>query len=407
MQIGRCDGDQRTGKVVVQRSGGEYSMQTVSVKGSVLSGFHFYRFYFANIGKTVISLFFQGTILQPYNMIFTNRYVLAIIILLLIGGAAFLFNKSKDPKSVIGRRKYRTLEKDTSYSSPNTQDVYQLSSYGDSLFVLTKNMGMLIDSNLKQESKVFDQNPQGRFSYHDGSRYEAATFDAKAGILRVSSWRGPQEYKTYSTTRNALYMGGDFYFDYVSTDSEGNQIAEIRAWSSSSGRVRTVAYLSDLLWSYIDRKQGCMSSQLEGNFFAIDHETWGYVFYHGSFIVFGNEGTVQIGNSIFNKGFVSYTAKPAYRGGTTGLECKARNESRYYYDAYFHEGKLYALSGVAGKPGHADIDVYNGEKFKYLYTLTTPLKTENSYARTMEFVGNSLYLASNDGEIIKFSKFEQ
>lgn len=342
-------------------------------------------------------------------MFFTNRYVLAIIILLLIGGAAYFFNKLKDSNSVVGRRKYRTLERDASYSSPNTRDVYQLSSYRqDSFFVLTKNMGMLIDTNLKQESKVFDQDPQSRVFYHNGYREEAATFDAKAGILRVStSWGRSKEYKTNSATRNAIYIGGSFYFDYVSTDSEGNQTAEIRRWDGYSDKPRTVAYLSDLFWSYIDREQGCLASQLEGNFFAIDHETWGYVFYHGSFIVFGDGEKTQIANTIFNKGFVRYKAKRAYRGGTTRLECKAQNESRYYYDAYFHKGKLYALSGVAGKPGHADIDVYNGEKFKYLYTLTTRLKTENSYARTMEFVGNSLYLASNDGEIIKFSKFEQ
>jgi hypothetical protein len=333
-------------------------------------------------------------------MLFSNRYVLAIITLLLVGGIVFLINKIIPP-NVIDRRNYRALQRDTSYSSPNTQDVYGLSSYReDSLFVLTKNMGMLIDTNLKQESKVFDQNPQSRVSYHDGYRYETATFDAKAGILRVSSsWGRSKEYKTYSTTRNAIYIGDDFYFDYVSTDSEGNQIAEIRAWNSSSGRVRTVAYLSDLLWSYIDREQGCLASQLEGNFFAIDHETWGYVFYHGSFIVFGDGEKTQIGNSIFKKGFVRY------RGGKNGSECKPQNESRYYYDAHFHEGKLYALSGVVDKPGHADIDVYNGEKFKYLYTLTTRLKTKNSFAHIMEFVGNSLYLYSSDGEIIKFSKF--
>lgn len=340
-------------------------------------------------------------------MLFSTKYILAIIItLLLVAGLYFVLRKNaQDSKNIADRRHYRTLEKDTAYSSPNTQGIYGLISSRGSLLALTKNRGVLIDSNLRQESTILDQNPNGRFSYYSAQRHDTASFDAKAGILRVSFFGISREYKINSATRNAIYLSPYFYFDYVSTDSEGNQTVEIRSWEGFTGQVRTVAHLDYLFHSYIDPEQACLASQLKGNFFAVDKQTWGYVFNRGSFLLIGDREKTQIHNSIFDKGFVKYKSNPIEKGDATDLLCHAENEAGYYYDGGFHEGKIYALSGVANKPGHADIDVYDAETFRYLYTLTTRLKAQNSYAHIMEFAGNSLYLYSNDGEVIKFSKF--
>ena len=115
---------------------------------------------------------------------------------------------------------------------------------------------------------------------------------------------------------------------------------------------------------------------------------------------------MQVHNSIFNKGFVTYQSRSVdIGGGATAFVCRAENEVHYYYEADFYKGKIYALSGIVNERGHADIDVYDAATFKYLYTLTTGLKSGDSYAYIIEFVGNSLYLYSSDGEIIKFSKF--
>lgn len=339
-------------------------------------------------------------------MLFFNKYALAIITLLLVGGLVFLFRKkTPEPKNRIDRRHYRTLQKDTAYSSPNTQGIYRLLAHRDSLLALTKNTGILIDTNLEQESKILDQKPQGRFSYYSAHPHDTAYFDAKAGIMRVSYFGLRKEHKTHPSTRNVLYIAPHFYFDYFSTDEKGYHTAEIRVWNSMSGHVASVVLLDYLFQSYVDPSQACMASQFEGNFFAIDEEKWGYAFHRGSYLLIGSVGGAEARKSIFDKGFVTYRSRSVDKGdGAIGLVCQPENENRYYYDGGFHDGKIYALSDVTDKPGHADIDVYDAGTFKYLYTLTTRLKAQNSYAHIMEFVGNSLYLYSSDGEIIKFSK---
>ena len=314
---------------------------------------------------------------------------------------------TQDFKKTVGQRHYRALERDTAYSSPNTQGIYRLFSSNGSLLALTESTGILLDSNLRLESKILDQDPQGRFFYYSLQQEDTASFDVRAGILTVSHPGVSKQYKTFPAAGNALYRHPYFYFDYVSTDSADRQTVEIRSWNSETGQVRTIANLNELFHSYIDSGQVCLASQFAGDFFAVDGQRWGFAFYRGSYLLIGDSVKAQVHNSIFDKAFVTYQSKSVnMEGGATAFVCRSENEVYYYYEADFYEGKVYALSGIINERGHADIDVYDAGTFKYLYTLTTGLKSKDSYAYIIEFVGNSLYLYSSDGEIIKFNKFQ-
>jgi hypothetical protein len=343
-------------------------------------------------------------------MLFSNKYILILITLLLIAGLYFLMKpktNTQDFKKTVDKRHYRALERDTAYNSQNTQGIYRLFSSNGSLLALTESMAIIIDSSLKREYKILDQNPQGRFFYYDLQKDDTASFDVRAGILTVSRSGVSKQYKTSPAAGNALYRHPYFYFDYVSTDSADRQTVEIRSWNSETGQVRTIANLNELFRSYIDSGQVCLDSKFAGDFFAVDGQRWGFALYRGSYLLTGDSVKAQVHNSIFNKGFVTYQSKSVdIGGGATAFVCRAENEVRYYYEADFHEGKIYALSGIVNERGHADIDVYDAGTFNYLYTLTTALKSKDSYAYIMAFLGNSLYLYSSDGEIIKFNKFQ-
>jgi hypothetical protein len=339
-------------------------------------------------------------------MVFNNKYIVAIIALLLVAGVAFFIKIILDSKEKNDPRKFFPMEREATYSSPNTQGVYRLTYYQGSLLALTKNGGVVIDPDLQQETKVLEQSPKGRFSYYSVQGYDTASFDAKAGILRISSPYESREYKTNSATRNVIYQNPYFYFDYVYTDRKGNRRAELRSWGGYTDRATTVAHLSDLFYAYINPNQDCLASQFEGEFFNLGRDTWGYAFSRGSYFLIGQGSDMRIHRSVFDKGFIGYKT-PDMEDGIDGYRCPPRNGERYYYDAAYYEGRVYALSAIVNKRGHADIDVYDVEPFKYIYTLSAPLKGKNSSARLIEILGHSLYLCSNDGEIIKFSKFHE
>lgn len=341
-------------------------------------------------------------------MFFSNKYFLIIVTLLLIAGLYLLFRQKKDTqdfRKIADRRQYRNMQKDKAYSSSNTEGIYRLFSTQSSLLALTEDMGLLIDTNLKGEHKLLDQAPKGRFFYYSIQQNDTASFDVRAGVLKISYPGRSKQYRTGSAG-NALYQRPYFYFDHFFTDSAGRQTVEIRAWNTETGQVKTIAHLNNLFRPYTDSAQACLASQFEGDFFALDGRRWGFTLYRGSYFLTGDSTKAEVHNSIFDKGFVRYQYKSVDAGsGATAYICRSDNEVHYYYEADYHKGKIYALSGIVNERGHADIDVYDAGTFNYLYTLTTALKSKDSYAFIIEFLGGSLYLYSSDGEIIKFSRF--
>jgi hypothetical protein len=223
-----------------------------------------------------------------------------------------------------------------------------------------------------------------RLYYSDGSTQKTKTLQGNPG--------------------RAVFLNGLYYYD-LATMHIDNDTIQIRAWDPITDKDSVVVSFNKLFDTLLASKKSCRVEMMEGFFFKVDTERWGFIFYNAGKFIVGDRHQYKVYNTIDNKAFKKYQRKSVrLNGSQTALTCEPENESFTNYGAVVSTGNLYILSGVidGGKGSHTPIDVYDISTFKYKYTLNAPAKSRDDYATSIAVVKDNLYLLYTKSKLLMF-----
>lgn len=326
-----------------------------------------------------------------------------IVIILIISALLYFFLLPSKSDKTVPNREYRVLKPVKSNNESKISKTFRLLTVKDSLLILTEEGYFITDKELNLLNHIQLPDSNGFVYYYNADDTSKQIYNVDQRSISFITNHERKTKKIDAITGNVIYLENGFLFDMIKNTDEMDQIS-IKLWNVQTDSIKTIVDLSKTFEKELPQDRKCLSMILEGNFFRIDSNSWGYIFYEGGYFLKGTKKDYTVARTLDKRPFKKYEMREVAMGGQKAYVCKAENNSLYNYAAASDGNKIFILSGIIdGRKGlHTPIDVYDAKTLTYNYTLEAPLPSKEDYALTMSLIGHRLYLFYKKSGVMMF-----
>lgn len=333
------------------------------------------------------------------------KKIFGVVVFALIMAFYFLISSDKKPvKSNLPQRSVTTILKADALDSKNhPQGVYEIIGNGDSLIILSDKGYFVTDRNLSVFIPIVPLDKSGTLYHVSSDDKSQAYFDVDNAQLIYRENNSLLHKKIANNPGQAIFHNNLFYYSASTLNAELDSVS-IHVWDPQRNLDSQIINLNVLMKKELAGNTACAPEVLEGVFFKVSGNRWGYLFYNAGRMIIGDQSGTVVYPTIDGRPFKRYQRRQVDMGGQTAFVCKAESDAFFNYSACAYGDELFVLSGVidARKELNTPIDVYDLKSFKYKHTLQAPLHSRDDYAISMAVVDNYLFLNYTKSHLMRF-----
>lgn len=337
------------------------------------------------------------------KIIFLLVIIIGIIIFYLIIKKPTVRQNSKSVSKFRVYDNLISLQEVKSIQFPNS--VYRLSCSGDSLIILTSNQKYFIANKQLAYYRQIDlaQPLYGLTKIKDtffGIDVTHQTYTLKSNAFFSS---GPLP----NIIGQGYYQDGQFFYIGVKQSFGLDNTDSIFIYKIAAGEKfpSVIAQLNLMLKQILGSQHSCMIGLTEGSFFKISEQSWGYLFYYGSYFFSFEKDSVNIHSTVGKEGFKNFKEKTVELDGAMATACQPENPAFLNFQAATDSQNIYVLPSIvqiSRNGSNALIDVYSKQNYQYKHSIKVYLNSQNDYPNQMMVIGEYFFLYYKSGMLKSF-----
>jgi hypothetical protein len=341
-----------------------------------------------------------------------KRVIISTLLLaILITGFIFILKmghkgpEGGETKKRVIVRKYVSVNFHTDKAIGFKDEINRILPYKDSAIIFEDTTIYIVNNDLsfKRLALVpFNGFHQARYLYIKETFF--AGLDFKPNSLYMSDARlnsvSPEIFFS-----NAVYCNGKMY---ANKNNLGNGIFSIDSWDPLSGSSQSILDLKQFLKNEISHCDQCFGETLEGNFFRIDDNSFGFYFYRGGYFLVYNKEEFKLKKTIVDYPFLVFRKKAVkLPGGLTGSQCSSERDVWVQMSACSNGKEIFVLSNVI-QPEFKEraIDVYSADSLGYVKSYSLPDYKEGK-PNDILFTGGRLLVAYDNNFLVSYTVEEK
>jgi hypothetical protein len=251
--------------------------------------------------------------------------------------------------------------------------------------------------NLEIITDKIKSNSSGNYYYFNNDSGFSVKFNIDQNKFYLENNSAVSIFENSNKMSNAIY-GDNNIFCAIDTPLFNGKIFFEKIDVITKNKERILA-LADYLKDELKDCKECLSQTLEGNFFNIARETFGYYFYKGGFFLIFKNGAFNKYKTITKEPFIKFEQRQAdFGGGKIGFICKPENDVYITLSACSNGNEIYLLSNKADKVVGKKriVDIYDALSGNYKRSFSFD-NYENAYPLEIGIVDKRLVIAYDNG----------
>ena len=339
-----------------------------------------------------------------------KKNLLFLLILIVLIGVFLLFfiqtKNSENSKSSTGTIKNR-IYTDKNLKIINAikfKDVpYRLLPSEDSVLVMIDTSVLFFSLDLKKQIKVIlpSETNNGNYYLYKSKNILAGlnvisklVYVQKNGILKSNIYSG--------FYLNGIFCNDRFYFLKLVPQKKIG-LLYFESWDYEKDLRKDALCLNSFLKDELVNYNECFESVLEGNFFRIDDEQFGFYFYRGGYFLIETKDSFKLMKTIVDYPFIRFHEKNGeLPGGLNAVQCEPEKDIFVQYSACSDGNNIYILSNIIGEnKKERCIDVYNVVNGNYVESFSVP-NYKKSLPTEILIVHKYLIVVYDDGSLVSY-----